>query len=219
MTLHRLALATATVLLGATGCGDASAGRADDATSTTPSSPAAATEPATAGGLAAAVTAHLDGVEVTHAVGGLTDMEDQRFLGVELRLGRDRDRLSVQAHDPSYLPGDRGEDECDGGTGRKEKHGAVVDCSVLDDGTVVIAYSMPGEHGGDPGTTWLMAQAEGPTRSVQISARSRDAAATLDLDDVIAIAEDPLVGWRTSSELNAAGEELDVEVRDEVHRG
>ena len=70
---------------------------------------------ATPAGLAAAVISHLDGWEVVEASGGLTDMEDTRELSADLRLGNAdgrHNRLSIQAPDPTYLPGDREVEPC-----------------------------------------------------------------------------------------------------------
>ena len=169
-----------------------------------------AVEQATARGLAAAVIAHLGDTEVLDASGGLTDMEDTRGLGVNLRLdlGSGHNQLTVRAADPEYLPGDRGDFSCDD-VGEEGEPGTTVRCSVLDDGTTVLV--MTSEHGfGDDNAAGsvTMAMVSGPERKLQLLYESYDPDGALDADLVEEIASDPLVGWTTSAAHNAAGERL-----------
>ena len=225
MRTSRLLSVLAVVALGSVSCGSASQvpDAQDTASPAAPASPsvsqtapsgsaADARVPATPRGLAAAVLRHLDGHPVGRITGGRTDMEDQRLVSVGLEVGDGREWLSVQGHDPAYLPGDRGPDACPGRPSPRVRQGLRTDCSVLADGTVVLVYAMSeGFSDGNTEGSFMLAYAEGPGRSVQVAYESYRPDATLTLADVRGIVRDPSVGWFTTAALNRAGEPLALE--------
>lgn len=170
---------------------------------------AGAPETATPHGLAAAVIAHLDDGSVRTVGGGLTDMEDQRYVAVDLRLAGARNQLHIEAEDPTFLPGDGGIEKCPHESESEGREGTLT-CATLPDGTVIEVYWV-GEgmsDGNDHGAT-AIAYVDGPSRSIQLTYESFDRATALTADTIAAIAEDPLVGWTTSSATNAAGERIE----------
>lgn len=208
-------LTTAVLATALSACGSA------EGTTGVGSAPGSAVERATARGLAAAVIAHLGDTDVLDASGGLTDMEDTRGLGVDLRLdlGSGHNQLTVRAADPEYLPGDRGDFSCDD-VGEVGEAGMTFRCNVLDDGTTVLV--MTSEHGfsdDNAAGSATMAMVSGPGRELQLAYESYDPDGSLDADLIEEIASDPLVGWTTSAAHNAAGERLaDFRQTDRVDR-
>ena len=172
---------------------------------------AAASVTATPAGLAAAVITHLDGWEVVEASGGLTDMEDTRELSADLRLGNDdgrHNRLSIQAPDPTYLPGDREVEPC-AEEGRVAEGEAASECRTLPDGTTVQLVSMPyGFSDDNEDGSAAAVMLSGPDRELTIMWETYDADATLPDAVLMEIAPDPLVGWTTSAAHNAEGERI-----------
>ena len=222
-----LTTAVLATVLSACGSAQGTDGSGRDAAATPTSStgvgsaPGSAVERATARGLAAAVIAHLGDTDVLDASGGLTDMEDTRGLGVDLRLdlGSGHNQLTVRAADPEYLPGDRGDFSCDD-VGEVGEAGMTFRCNVLDDGTTVLV--MTSEHGfsdDNAAGSATMAMVSGPGRELQLAYESYDPDGSLDADLIEEIASDPLVGWTTSAAHNAAGERLaDFRQTDRVDR-
>jgi hypothetical protein len=207
---QRLPLLVLTALLAGTlaSCGEGDRHAVDDATT-----PAAvqghATVPITPPGLAAAVIAHLGETQVSASAGGVTDMEDQRYVGVDLALGGRRDRLHVEVHDPTYLPDDAGREECEVSGEVVEENGMTSSCEVLPDGTVVEVYYLPmGMTDGNDHGAFAMADVSGPERRLQVSYESWDRATALDSAAIAAIATDPAIAWLSTEDVNAAGAEL-----------
>ena len=219
----RTALIATVILLGPlAACGNDTVRAADPAAgSTTAGSPTAGaeaagsvtsrSEKATPAGLAAAVIRHLDGWEVVEASGGLTDMEDTRELSVDLRLGNAdgrHNRLSIQAPDPAYLPGDREVEPCVE-EGRLAEGEGASECRTLPDGSTVQLVSMPygfsddNQHG-----SAAAVMLGGPDRELTIMWETYDADATLSDAVLMELATDPLVGWTTSAAHNAEGERI-----------
>ena len=208
----RTALLATVILLGPlAACADGAA-RATDPSAPTATVDAAGAVDATPAGLAAAVIGHLDRWEVVEASGGVTDMEDTRELGVDLRL-RDaghRNRLSIQAPDPDYLPGDREVEPCED-EGRVESEEGTVECRTLPDGSTVQLASSPfGFSDDNEDGSAAVVMVSGPTRELTIIWETWDADASLSEDVLMEIATDPLVGWTTSPANNAAGERIEA---------
>ena len=215
----RTALIATVVFLGPlAACGngavpaDAPAAGSPTAGSPTVSAAASRRVTATPEGLAAAVISHLDGWEVVEASGGLTDMEDTRELSVDLRLGNAdgrHNRLSIQAPDPAYLPGDREVDPCVE-EGRVAEGEGASECRTLPDGATVQLVSMPygfSDDNADGSATVVMLG--GADRELTIMWETYDAGATLPDAVLMEIATDPLVGWTTSAAHNAEGERIE----------
>ncbi|RYP84789.1 hypothetical protein EKO23_14850 [Nocardioides guangzhouensis] len=139
-------------------------------------------------------------------------MEDTRGLGVDLRLdlGGGHNWLAVQAADPAYLPGDRGEVSCaDYADAGADEAGTTVRCIVLEDGTTVLVLTS--EHGfsdDNADGSVAMALVSGPGRELQLTYESYDADGAIAPEVVADIAADPLVGWATSPATNTAGQRL-----------
>lgn len=166
-------------------------------------------ETATPRGLAAAVMVHLGDTTVRSAGGGVTDMEDQRYVAVDLRLAGARNELHVQAKDPTYLAGDGGLEECPDPAEMEVREGTRT-CETLADGAVVEVYWVAeGMSDGNPRGATAIALVDGPTRSIQLTYESFDRDTALTADTIAAIAADPLVAWTTSAANNAAGERID----------
>ena len=166
-------------------------------------------EAATPRGLAAAVMAHLGDTRLRSADGGVTDMEDQRNVAVDLRLAGARNQLQVVAKDPTYLPGDGGLEECPDPSETEDVEGTLT-CETLEDGTVVEVYWVAeGMSDGNHRGATAMAIVDGPTRSLQLTYESFDRDTALSAETIAAIAEDPLVAWTTSAANNAAGERIE----------
>ena len=205
-------LASLILLAPLAACAD-DAARATDpsAASSTATSDAAAVVAATPAGLAAAVIGHLGRREVVEASGGVTDMEDTRELGVDLRLrdaGR-HNRLSIQAPDPDYLPGDREVEPCED-EGRVESDEGTFECRTLPDGSTLQLASTPfGFSDDNADGSAAMVMVSGPDRGLTIMWETYDPEATLSDAVLMEIATDPLVGWTTSSANNAAGERIE----------
>ena len=208
MDLRTLAALAALLLLTTSGCGDDTAATTDDSNETERAAPA---------GLAAAVLPHPGDHRTSDLHGGLTDMEDQRYVLVSMVLDGGDNSLEIRASDPAYLPGDRGPDECEGGEDVQSQGGATHQCRVLDDGTVVDAYLVPARKQ-TGGRSLGLAYVEGPDRSVQVHFQSAAHTPELTWDELVAIAEDPLVAWDTSAALNDAGGDVNIQVDDRVDR-
>ena len=207
---HRLPLLVVFALLAGTmtSCGESDRHAVDDAT-TPVAGQGHETVPITPAGLAAAVIAHLGEARVSASVGGVTDMEDQRYVGVDLALGGRRDRLHVEVHDPTYLPGDGGREACEVSGEVVEENGMTSSCEVLPDGTVVEVYYIPmGMTDGNDHGAFAMADVSGPERRLQVSYESWDRGTALDSEAIMAIAIDPAIAWLSTAEVNAAGAEL-----------
>lgn len=165
---------------------------------------------ATAPGLAAAVLRHLeDEAEVRRMRGGLLDMEDQRTLTVDLTLDEGAGFMSVSAHDPDYLAGDQGPDECRKEGVQRTRWGTSR-CHILDDGTIVetiettYGFSDNNRHG-----SAAMAMSYGPRGYVQVMFETYERRSAVDVGVLDDIVSDPSVGWYTTPEMNAEGEQLE----------
>lgn len=188
------------------GCGSETAAPESSPEATAPSGAV----PATAPGLAAVVLRHVGGEEAADRLrGGLLDMEDQRAVEVDMVLEDGDATLLVSAHDPDYLPGDRGPDECRKQAVRRTRWG-TSECRTLADGTVVqliemtYGFSDDNRHG-----SAAMAIADGPRGHVQVMFESYRRSTDIDAATLGEIVGDPAVGWYTTPGANAEGAELD----------
>ena len=206
-------LTTIILLAPLAACGEqrpAPSDRVTDPVTDGPAAAAAGTSPETATprGLAAAVLTHLGDAPLRSAGGGVTDLEGQLLVGVDLRLAGARNLLHVEARDPAHLPGDDAVDTCPDPAGREGRQGTFT-CRVLTDGTVVeVFWVAEGMSDGNPDGATAMATVHGPSRSLQLIYESFDRDTALTADTITAIAEDPLVAWTTSAASNAAGERI-----------
>jgi hypothetical protein len=204
-------LASLILLAPLAACADDAVRATDRAAESPTATPDAAVVAATPAGLAAAVIGHLGRWVVVEASGGITDMEDTRELGVDLRL-RDagqHNRLSIQAPDPDYLPGDGEVEPCED-EGRVESAEGTFECRTLPDGGTLQLGSTPfGFSDDNTDGSAAMVMVSGPDRELTIMWETYDPEASLSDAVLMEIATDPLVGWTTSSANNAAGERIE----------
>lgn len=174
----------------------------------------------TPAGLASVVLGHLEGHRASRLRGGLTDMEDQRYVAVSMTLDGGENHLEVRVSDPHYLPGDRGPDGCEVDGGEAVPGGVHQQCHELPDGTVLSEYLLPaGTYGeGSSAGSAGFGYAEGPGRSVQVQFTSTADQPEIAWSELVAIVEDADVAWRTDRTHNEAGRSVGITVADRVAR-